>query len=159
MMISDRFLVAVKRFLEDRNGDLPEVRLRDWGEEFPAMCIVLDVEDEPVEDEEIFGQFEIAASAALRCQSSVDDAERRDMMAALEEVLNGEADGSGREEFDLVHWMRSAEDRGIPGEELGVFDLMVGGGSWEVTDEEVTGVIEFTALCVSADLGDESFGI
>jgi len=36
---------------------------------------------------------------------------------------------------------------------------LVGSGSWEVTDEEVTGTIEVTASVIEADLTDANFGL
>jgi hypothetical protein len=157
MVLSDRFLTALKTFLEARDGDLAEVRLRDWDGTFKKMTIVLDVEDEPVEDEEMRGLYEMQATINLRCESGVTDEDRRAMFEAIEEVVYESADGAP-EEFDFVRWCRTEANRGITGE-LGVFDLLVGSGSWEVTDEEVTGTIEVTASVMEADLTDANFGL
>lgn len=157
MVLSDRFLTALKTFLEARDGDLAEVRLRDWDGTFKKMAIILDVEDEPVEDEEMRGLYEMQATINLRCESGVTDEDRRAMFEAIEEVVYESADGAP-EEFDFVRWCRTETERGITGE-LGVFDLLVGSGSWEVTDEEVTGTIEVTASVIEADLTDANFGL
>lgn len=157
MVLSDRFLTALKTFLEARDGDLAEVRLRDWDGTFKKMTIVLDVEDEPVEDEEMRGLYEMQTTINLRCESGVTDEDRRAMFEAIEEVVYESADGAP-EEFDFVRWCRTEVNRGIAGE-LGVFDLLVGSGSWEVTDEEVTGTIEVTASVMEADLTDANFGL
>jgi hypothetical protein len=158
MVLSDRFLVAVKKYLDDSGADLPEVFLRDWDEEFPAMSVVLDVEEDPVEDEDVRGQFEIQASLYLRCQPSVLEAEREDAFELLAETLGADDDMSP-DEWALVVWMRTEADRGIEPEELGIYEMLVGAGSWEVSDEEVTGKLDFTVLAISADLDAASFAV
>jgi hypothetical protein len=110
-----------------------------------------------VEDEEMRGLYEMQATINLRCESGVTDEDRRAMFEAIEEVVYESADGAP-EEFDFVRWCRTEVNRGITGE-LGVFDLLVGSGSWEVTDEEVTGTIEVTASVMEADLTDANFGL
>lgn len=160
MTITDRFLTALKTWLDEKDvlAELPEVRLRDWDDEFPDMVVVLDIEDEPVEDEDVRGQYEISASVNLRCGAGVSSLARHAAMETLWEMLNNPAEGAP-EEFDFVRWMRTAEDRGIGDEELGVFEMLVGGGQWEITDEEVTGVVEVTVLAIGADLTGANFGL
>ena len=160
MTITDRFLTSLKTWLDEKDvlAELPEVRLRDWDDEFPDLVLVLDIENEPIEDEEIRGQYEISASVNLRCAAGVSSLARHAAMETLWEMLNSPADGAP-EEFEFVRWMRTAEDRGIGDEELGVFEMLVGGGQWEITDEEVTGVVEVSVLAIGADLTDANFGL
>jgi len=118
--------------------------------------VILDVEDEPVEDEDVRGQFEIQASLSLRCQPSVDEDERADMFELLGETL-GADDLAEPDEWALVVWMRTESDRGIEPEELGIYEMLVGAGSWEVSDDEVVGKLDFTCLAISADLTTDNF--
>lgn len=157
MVLTDRFLTAMKTFLEAREAELAEVRLRDWGTMFSSMVIVLDVEDEPVEDEDVRGLYEISATINIRCEAGVADEDRRAMMELVRGVID-EPDETDPDQFDFVVWCRTAEDRGIGDEELGIFDLLIGGGSWEISDEEVTGVIEVQATVMPADLTAANFG-
>ena len=136
--------------------ELPVIHLRDWAEEMDAMEVILDVEDEPEEDEDVRGQYEIRATLSLRCQPSVDEAERLEMMDLLAETL-GADDDTEPDQWAFVMWMRNSVLRGIEPEELGVYEMLVGAGEWEISDEEVVGKIEFSVLAIEADLGDGNF--
>ena len=113
-------------------------------------------EDEPEEDEDVRGQYEIRATLSLRCQPSVDEAERLEMMDLLAETL-GADDDTEPDQWAFVMWMRNSVLRGIEPEELGVYEMLVGAGEWEISDEEVVGKIEFSVLAIEADLGDGNF--
>jgi len=156
MILSDRFLTAAKTFLEGAAVELPVIHLRDWAEEMDSMEVILDVEDEPEEDEDVRGQYEIRATLSLRCQPSVDEAERLEMMDLLAETL-GADDDTEPDQWAFVMWVRNSVLRGIEPEELGVYEMLVGAGEWEISDEEVVGKIEFSVLAIEADLGAGNF--
>ena len=78
------------------------------------------------------------------------------MMDLLAETL-GADDDTEPDQWAFVMWMRNSVLRGIEPEELGVYEMLVGAGEWEISDEEVVGKIEFSVLAIEADLGGGNF--
>jgi hypothetical protein len=157
MVLSDRLLTAVAYFLGRDDEGFPEVRIRDWAGDLSEMEVILDCEDDPEEDGELRGVYELKCRLSLRCGESVAEEDRRAMFEVLDGALGDVSEG---DEWELVRWLREEEpgERGIGAEALGIYEMMKGAGNWEFTDDEAVGVIDFTVLAVGVNLTEENFG-